>query len=154
MKHLAILAILFGYTVAVSAAEPFSAVNEQYFQEQEFNPAFTGKLVAIEGQIKRIEKGPKDKPLFELTLPQPVGRSVWIGSLVFDKDSKFPLGSVVRVLGYLQETQEDDEWFTPLTDDTHHILGFCFLNINTKKGLFLPSGSKQCEAWQSGKTLQ
>jgi len=144
---------LFAFAAAcasVQADAPFPAATATYFTGSDVNAQYEGKVVAIEGRIIRIESGPKDKPIFELSLAPAVSRTVWIGSLVADSQGKLHAGDTIRVLGYLQKVAADDTWTKAVTKDAHHVLGFCFVNLNSKQGLFLPAGIKQCEAWQAG----
>lgn len=144
---------LFAFLAAcasVQADAPFPASTATYFTGIDVNPQYEGKVVALEGRITRVEGGPKDKPLFELSLAPAVSRTVWIGSLVADSKGQLQTGDTIRVLGYLQKVAPDDTWTKAVTKDTHHLLGFCFVNLNSKQGVFLPAGIKQCEAWQAG----
>lgn len=136
----------------VDAGAPFPATNTAYFTDGSFDTRYERKIIALEGQIIRIEKGPQAKPLFELSLPSPVSRSVWVGSLVVDSEGKLKQGHVVRVLGYLQQVPPDDTWTSAVTKDKYQVLGFCFLNVTSKQGVYLPAGIKQCEGWQAGRT--
>ncbi|NJA06882.1 hypothetical protein HC024_14295 [Methylococcaceae bacterium WWC4] len=134
------------------AIERYPVANSAYFDGTGVKSAADGKLVAVEGKILRIASGPQEKPMYQLSLTQSANRTVWVGNVMFDKETKLPIGTVVRVFGYLQRVKDDDTWTKAVSFDDHHILGFCFLNTTTQMAIYLPNGIKQCEAWQNGQT--
>jgi hypothetical protein len=138
----------------VKAGEPFPAENTDYFDDSGFDSSFEGKLIALEGQITRIELAPQGRPLIQLLLPAPLYRSVWVGVLIPDASGQLKQGHVVRVLGYLQQVAPDDTWTKAITADPHHVLGFCFLNLTSMQGIYLPAGIRQCQAWEAGQSAE
>ena len=134
-------------------AEAFPVGNTLYFPQGTVDVRFVDKLVALQGAVVAIEKGPQEKPLFRLELAG-VPASVWIASLV-DLDNQ-DLGSRtnVRVLGYLRRVTDRDTALTAVTQDRYFVLGFCFVLEETERAAFLPAGVRQCEGWQTGKTAE
>jgi hypothetical protein len=151
-RRVLLAVIALATSAAVSAGDSFPTANASYFADGVLDRRHEKQLVAIEGRITRVEKGPQDKPLFELSLGGPGMHTVWVGSLVVASERTLKQGDSVRVLGYLQQVAPDDTWAKAVTADAHYVLGFCFVNLNTKQGLYLPAGLKQCEGWQAGRT--
>ena len=136
---------------AADTPEPYPANNQLYFTNDGVNENYSGKLISLEGQILRIEPGPQSKPMYQIRLPVPLLKNVWVASLMVHKKAEYEAGQIIRAMGYLQPVANDDKWTQSVTKDRFHILGFCFLNVTTLKGTYLPAGVKQCEGWQSGK---
>lgn len=146
------VALLMPYSaLAADTLKQYPVNNQLYFTGDGVNENYSGKLISLEGQILRVEPGPKNKPMYQIGLAGPVPNNVWIGSLMFHKKGEYEPGQIIRVMGYLQPVATDDKWTQTVTKDRFHVLGFCFLNVTTLKGSYLPTGVKQCEGWQSGK---
>ena len=136
---------------SVLAAEPFPAPNA-LFEKVKANPSnWKEKLVAFEGMVIQIETGPQNKSYFKIKMPQPVFEELWVASLLNLDSTTIEKNSVVRVLGYYTSVQSDDP-MASVNKDGYHLLGFCMLNISTKKAHYFPGAIKQCQSWQEGVT--
>ncbi|NKF24321.1 hypothetical protein [Solimonas marina] len=133
-----------------NAQGAYPAENQSYFENGSVIESRLGKLAAIEGVILRIAKGPKDKPMYQVSLPPPVSTTIWVASLFSDSNGVLEVGDNLRVLGFLQTVKSDDSWTASVTTDKAHMLGFCFIDIPKEKSLFLPAGIEQCKEWRSG----
>ena len=147
-KSTFILFILISLNAYAKGAYPVNQIS--YIKNGKFNNKYISKVIAIEGTIKSIKKGPVGKPLLELKIPKQGVKSIWIGSLLNNKNKSLRVGNKIRVLGFLNKIQKNDNFLTAVTKDSNHMLGFCIYNFNTKRGLYLPAGVNQCKAWESG----
>jgi len=131
-----------------SQAEPYPAPNS-LFKKIKINPKkWNKKLVAFEGMVIQIEKGPRNKPYFKIKMPQPIMEDIWIASL-FDNSINIKKNDIVRVLGYYAVVEKDDP-MKNINKEKHHLIGFCMLNISSKKAYFFPPAIKQCQDWKNG----
>jgi hypothetical protein len=107
---------------------------------------WNGKIVAFEGEIKRLEKSTKNTPYYELKLNI---NSIWIISMI---DSGFEkVGNKIRVVGYLLDIDKsDNDNERQFHNDDYHVLVFGVVDLMTKQLAYYPGSEMQMKQWING----
>lgn len=149
----ALLLILQATVSQAAGLEPFPVPhNVKTIEKIEKNiDGWRGKVLGFTGLVEEIHVAYQEKPSVRILLPNPNPdrKFLWVSSLVKLEGSDLAVGNTIRVVGYLDRLPPDD--ITAEYNHTgYHLLGFCMVNQEKKKGYFLPVAIIQCERWQSG----
>ena len=106
-----------------------------------------GDIIAFNGLITEVHKAHNDKPYYKVKLEG--GNTIWIASLV--KSGYEKEGKILRILGYVSEVENDDEFAKKYNDTKYHILAFCVIDMESKQIAMLPGSELQIKEWISGK---
>lgn len=105
-----------------------------------------GETVAFDAVVTEIHKGYNDIPYFRVRLEN--GALLWIASMVSDKyvakDAK------LRLLGYIDLVQTDDEIASGLNQDGFHIRVFAMLDHKSKQLQIANVFDAEVKQWLAG----
>ncbi len=106
-----------------------------------------GETVAFDAVVSEVKKGYNDIPYFSVRLEN--GSELWIASMVSDKyvakDAK------LRLLGYIDLVQADDEIASKYNQDGFHIRVFAMLDHKTKQMQMANVFEAEVKLWLAGK---
>ncbi len=137
------------------AVDLLPTFNDAYYKDGKLVEKHIGKLIAIDAIVKRIEPGPEKKPILQVKLKGGDSeKQLWVASLANITTKMVPLGSNIRILGYLDETKNETQFIQKLTDDKAYLLGFCFHDMKTNLPSYLTRWLKQCLAWETGENTK
>jgi len=111
----------------------FATFNKKYYKDGKIIEKYLGDVVAVKGQVIAEKPGPSGKPIFEIQLDDIANKTLWVGSLVKMLEGSLKPGDRVDVLGFFDETKNEQQYMAKLTEDTEYLIGFCF-NVH-KNGL-------------------
>lgn len=104
------------------------------------------EIIAFNALITDVHYSDNNLPYYQVTLEG--GASLWIASLVnsgFEKKDK-----IIRVLGYVVEVEENDEFSRKHNKSAYHILVFGILDWETKQMAAFPGSELQVKEWLEG----
>ncbi|MFT4927165.1 MAG: hypothetical protein ACI8WB_003271 [Phenylobacterium sp.] len=139
---------------STKAIDLLPTFNDAYYKDGKFVEKHLGKMVAVEGILKEVKPGPDKKPILLITLSGDSKKELWVASLPNITLEMVPLGSLVRVLGYFDETVKETKFMTKLTKDREYLLGFCFNNMDSGMPSYLTAWLKQCIDWETGENAK
>lgn len=106
-----------------------------------------GETVAFDGEVVAIMKGYNDIPYFSIKLEN--GDMLWIASMVSDK--YVVKGATLRLLGYIEMVESDDEIARKYNMAGYHIRVFAILDHVTKQIQMSNAFHAEVKLWLSGK---
>jgi hypothetical protein len=114
------------------------------------NPrSWLGKMMAVNGIIKQVEKGYEGKPYFSLELEG--GGTLWIsGQVQLDGST---VGSKVRVLGFFERTKRA---YMPakVNRDGFHLISFVIYDLDKQQMIMRPGQEDIVQEWIDGRIPQ
>jgi hypothetical protein len=154
MKKFALLTSFLAFAFTAMAGDRLPTYNSSYYQGGKLVEKHIGSLVAVEGMINEIVKGPQGKPIFNITLTDGVKQKLWVASLVKITKDMVDVGTTVRVLGFLDETAKEPDFMKKLSKNRAYLLGFCFFDVKTERPMYLTQWMKRCIKWENGIKLE
>ncbi|MFT5164016.1 MAG: hypothetical protein ACI9FJ_002613 [Alteromonadaceae bacterium] len=148
-----LMASLMMTSCASPAVDLLPTFNKSYYVEGQLVEKHIGKLIAIDGKVVKIEPGPEKKPILQVQLSG-VDKKLWVGSLANITIEMVPLGSHIKVLGFLDETSNEPIYMQKLTQDREYLLGFCFRDMQTNLPSYLTRWLKKCVDWETGENIK
>ncbi len=108
---------------------------------------WSGKIIAVEGKVNRLETSYKDTPYYELKIG---GSKLWIVSMI---DTGFEnIGNILKVVGYLIRIDKDDDFYVrKYHSENFHLLAFGIVEFNSQKISYFPGSENQIKEWIAGK---
>lgn len=149
--------IICGWTHALASnAEPdsnnmgYSTHNDIYFIDNELVESFYGSLGAVSGEVIARKPGPKNLPMLQIKLSE-LEKTIWIASTIEVEEKQLDIGDKIDVLGFFDETKNETQFVSKITDDSAYLLGFCYRVKPIYQPLYNPHLLKRCLDWETGK---
>lgn len=105
-----------------------------------------GDTVAFDVEVLKTAFGYNDKPYFQGKMDN--GETLWVSSMVSNSDAT--VGKKLRVLGYLDIVNADDEIGKKYNKGGIQVLAFAILDTETKQLHFSDAFEKEALSWKSG----
>jgi len=105
-----------------------------------------GDTVAFDIEVLKTAFGYNDKPYFQGKMDN--GETLWVSSMVGNSDVS--AGKKLRILGYLNAVNSEDEIGKKYNKGGIQVLAFAILNTETKQLHFSDVFEKEALLWKSG----
>ncbi|MCU0374833.1 MAG: hypothetical protein MUF24_05950 [Chitinophagaceae bacterium] len=141
-----VIAMFFGVGLLAQHHCPVN-FNGQGLDSLRSNPrSWLGKMMAVNGVIKQVEKGYEGKPYFNIGLEG--GGELWIsGQVTLDGAA---VGSKVRVLGFFERTKR--AYMPPrVNDDGFHLISFVIYDLDRHQMIMRPGQEDIVQEWIDGR---
>ena len=105
-----------------------------------------GETVAFDSEVSEIRKGYNDIPYFKVKLEN--GEELWIASVVSDK--YVVKGAKLRLIGYIELVQADDEIARQFNRTGYHVRVFAMVDHKTKQLQSSNAFDQEVKQWLGG----
>ena len=148
MKTSLLYLLLFvaGIQLAVAQKCPANFDGRSFETIRNEMPRHKGETIAFDGKVAQINKGYNDIPYFSVTLDD--GNVLWISSMVSDK--YVIKGAKLRLIGYIELVQADDEIAKQFNQSGYHVRVFAMLDHKTKQLQISNAFAKEVKDWLAG----
>lgn len=146
LKYFTVL-FLFGSQASFSQKCPANFDGQSFEIIKNEMARHKGETVAFDAEVVTIKKGYNDIPYFSARLDN--GALLWISSMVSDK--YVIKGAKLRLVGYIDLVEADDEIANQFNQSGYHIRVFAMLDHKTKQLQISNAFDKEVKAWLDGK---